>query len=51
MLEGTLVGRNSDYVQISIKGKKVNIPRQQVVEVRLPKSKNEPSDKEIKKLS
>ena len=49
-LEGTLVGRNSENVQISMKGRKVNIPRQQVTEVRLPKSKNEPSDKEIKKL-
>ena len=35
---------------LSLKGRKINIPRDKVVEVRLPKAKTEPTDYEIQKL-
>lgn len=49
--EGTLVGRCAEFVSISIKGRKLNIPRAIVTEVHLPKSKIEPTDEEMRKLS
>ena len=49
-LEGTLVGRTEDHVLISVRGKKMKIPRNIVAEVKLPKFKTESSDQEIKKL-
>jgi ribosome maturation factor RimP len=48
--EGTLVGRDEESVKISIKGRNMSIPRALVKEVRLPKSKIEPTDSEMRKL-
>eukprot|EP00607_Mallomonas_marina_P007481 CAMPEP_0182416464 /NCGR_PEP_ID=MMETSP1167-20130531/756_1 /TAXON_ID=2988 /ORGANISM="Mallomonas Sp, Strain CCMP3275" /LENGTH=224 /DNA_ID=CAMNT_0024589231 /DNA_START=317 /DNA_END=991 /DNA_ORIENTATION=- len=48
--EGTLVERTEDKVIISLKGRLVRIPRHLVSEVRLPKSKFETTDKEMRKL-
>ena len=50
LYEGTLVGRTSEHVIISLKGRRINIPREKVLEVRLPKAKTEPMDYEIQKL-
>ena len=50
LYEGTLVGRTDEHVILSLKGRKINIPRDKVVEVRLPKAKTELTDYEIQKL-
>jgi hypothetical protein len=50
VVEGTLIGRTDTEVIISVKGRRLSIPRSCVTEVRLPKSKVESSDKEILKL-
>jgi ribosome maturation factor RimP len=49
--DGTLVGRDAEFVTISIKGRKMNIPRTIITEVHLPKSKIEPTDEEMHKLT
>ena len=42
--EGTLVGRDDEFVTINLKGRLVKLPRSIVGEVALPKSKREPGD-------
>ena len=49
--EGNLLGRTADTVDLSMKGRKISIPRELVLEVRLPKAKIEISDEEMKKLA
>lgn len=49
--EGSLIGRSAEFVTIANKGRLQNIPRDIVDEVRLPKSKIEPSDIEMRKLA
>jgi len=49
--EGSLISRSQEFVTIANKGRLQNIPRKIVSEVKLPKSKIEPSDIEMRKLS
>jgi ribosome maturation factor RimP len=48
--EGTLVERNDETVAISQKGRMIRIPREIIAEVRLPRSKYESTDTEMRKL-
>eukprot|EP01035_Chromulina_nebulosa_P019581 gene19581-25484_t len=48
--KGNLIGRSDGLVSISMKGRIKKLPWNQIVEVRLPKTKYEPTDYEIKKL-
>jgi len=49
--EGSLISRSQEFVTIANRGRLQNIPRKIVAEVKLPKSKIEPSDIEMRKLS
>lgn len=49
--EGSLVGRTENDVIISVKGKKMKIPRALVTQVKLPTPKRESTDMEMKKLA
>lgn len=48
--EGTLVERTDDCVSISQKGRMIRIPRAIIAEARLPRSKYESTDTEMRKL-
>ena len=48
--EGTLVERSVDNVCVSLKGRPINIPRDIITSVRLPKPKYEVTDTEMRKL-
>jgi ribosome maturation factor RimP len=50
VVEGTLVGRDADFVILTQKGRAIKIPRAEVQEVRLPPPLFEEADFEIKKL-
>lgn len=49
-IKGALMGREDGNVILSLKGRLVKIPVQNVLEVRLPKPKFEAGDEEIRKL-
>ena len=42
--EGTLVGRDDEFVSLNLKGRPVKIPTELVAHVRLPEAKTEPGD-------
>ena len=50
VFEGTLVERTDENVCISLKGRIVKVPRDLVLDVRLPKPKYESTDTEMRKL-
>ena len=50
LFEGTLVRRTEDSITLSMKGRIVDIPREIVGQVKLPKSQYEPTDIEMQKL-
>ena len=50
VFEGTLVERTDENVCISLKGRIVKVPRDLILDVRLPKPKYESTDTEMRKL-